>query len=312
MSACQSQTTTLARVDRSFDKLIVGAGFGGSVLAERFARQPGKRVLLVDQRPHIGGDAHERFDDAGILIHPHSPHIVHTNSSDVFDYLSQFTAWRSYQHRVRASVDGQLLPKFINLDTVNRLYGLSLTSSKVEAFFASVVEKVDLLRTSKDVVVARVGRDLYDKFLRGHTRKAVGAGPVDAFFDCRYGRLPYRSLAFEHVTLQQAQAQPVGTVNHPNDHAYTRFSEFKHLTRQEHPSTFLVHEYPQAQGEPFYPLPRPENAALYKRCETEAEQLSDVTFVGRLDNYWHHNRDQVVGQALLAHKRMTAVGATES
>ena len=171
MFAYQSQTTTLARVDRSFDKLIVGAEFGGSVLAERLATQSGKRVLMVDQRPHIGGDACERFDDASILIHPHSPHIVHTHSSDVFDYLSQFTAWRSYQHRVLASVDGQLLPKLINLDTVNRLNGRPLTSSEIEAFVASVSEKVDMVRTSEGVVAARVGRDRYNKPLRGHTRK---------------------------------------------------------------------------------------------------------------------------------------------
>ena len=142
-------------VSAGFDYLIVGAGFAGSVLAERLAND-GKRVLIVDRRPHIGGNAYDRYDDAGILIHPYGPHIFHTNSKDVFDYLSRFTAWRPYEHRVLASVDGQLLPIPINLDTVNRLYGLNLTAFQLEDFFASVAEPVEKVRTSEDVVVGGV------------------------------------------------------------------------------------------------------------------------------------------------------------
>ena len=123
-----------------FDYLIVGAGFAGSVLAERLARGSGKRVLLIDKRNHIGGNAYDCHDAAGLLIHKYGPHIFHTNSREVFDYLSQFTAWRHYQHRVLASVDGQLVPIPINLDTINRLYGLRLSSSEVEAFLAAQAE----------------------------------------------------------------------------------------------------------------------------------------------------------------------------
>jgi UDP-galactopyranose mutase len=359
-----------------YDTLVVGAGFAGSVLAERLATVRGQRVLVVDKRPHIGGNAFDRYDDAGVLIHPYGPHIFHTNSAEVFDYLSNFTEWRPYQHRVLASVDGQMLPIPINLDTVNRLYGLSLTSFELEGFFSSVAETCETVRTSEDVVVSKVGRDLYNKFFRGYTRKQWGldpseldasvtarvptrtnrddryfadtyqampkhgytrmfermlrhpnihvmlntdyrdvvnlvgwkhmvySGPVDEFFDHRHGKLPYRSLQFEHVTLQQEQAQPVGTVNFPNDYGYTRVSEFKHLTGQRHGCTSLVYEYPSAEGDPYYPVPRPENATLYKRYEAEAEQLSDVTFVGRLANYKYYNMDQVVGQALALFKRM--------
>jgi UDP-galactopyranose mutase len=359
-----------------YDTLVVGAGFAGSVLAERLATVRGQRVLVVDKRPHIGGNAFDRYDDAGVLIHPYGPHIFHTNSAEVFDYLSNFTEWRPYQHRVLASVDGQMLPIPINLDTVNRLYGLSLTSFELEGFFSSVAEPCETVRTSEDVVVSKVGRDLYNKFFRGYTRKQWGldpseldasvtarvptrtnrddryfadtyqampkhgytrmfermlrhpnihvmlntdyrdvvnlvgwkhmvySGPVDEFFDHRHGKLPYRSLQFEHVTLQQEQAQPVGTVNFPNDYGYTRVSEFKHLTGQRHGCTSLVYEYPSAEGDPYYPVPRPENATLYKRYEAEAEQLSDVTFVGRLANYKYYNMDQVVGQALALFKRM--------
>lgn len=361
---------------RGFDYLVVGAGFAGCVLAERLASQLDQRVLVVDKRPHIGGNAYDRHDDAGVLVHPYGPHIFHTNSAEIFEYLSRFTEWRPYQHRVLASVDGQLLPIPINLDTVNRLYGLRLTAFEMQAFLASVAQPCERIETAEDMVVSRVGRDLYEKFFRGYTRKQWGldpreldasvtarvptrtnrddryfedrfqamprhgytrlfermlahpnikillatdyrevvdfipwrhmvyTGPVDAFFDYRYGRLPYRSLAFQHVTLPLAQHQPVGTVNHPNDYAYTRVTEFKHLTGQRHEATSLVYEYPQAEGDPYYPVPRPENAALYRRYEADAEARPDVTFVGRLATYRYYNMDQVVGQALAAFKRL--------
>ncbi len=359
-----------------FDYLIVGAGFAGSVLAERLASELNQRVLIVDKRPHIGGNAYDRYDDAGILIHPYGPHIFHTNSADIFDYLSRFTQWRPYQHRVLASVDGQEVPIPINLDTVNKLYGLNLTAFELEKFFESVAEKKEAVKTSEDVVVSKVGRDLYNKFFRGYTRKQWGmdpseldasvtarvptrtnrddryfadtfqamplhgytrmfekmldhpnikvmlntdyreivelvpwkhmvyTGPIDAFFHHKHGKLPYRSLEFKHQTFAQEQFQPVGTVNYPNDYGYTRISEFKHITGQQHPCTSVVYEFPRAEGDPYYPVPRPENAELYRKYEAEAEQLENVTFVGRLATYKYYNMDQVVGQALATFKRL--------
>jgi UDP-galactopyranose mutase len=359
-----------------FDYLIVGAGFAGSVLAERLARDAGKRVLLCDKRPHIGGNAYDCYDEAGLLVHRYGPHIFHTNSREVFEYLSAFTAWRPYEHRVLASVDGQLLPIPINLDTVNRLYGLQLTAFQLEDFFRSVAERVPEVRTSEDVVVSRVGRDLYEKFFRGYTRKQWGldpaeldasvtariptrtsrdsryftdtyqamplhgytrmfermlahpsiklmlntdyreihqaisfremiyTGPIDAYFDCCFGKLPYRSLDFQHVTLTQAQFQSVGTVNYPNEFAYTRVTEFKHLTGQEHPRTSVVYEHPRAEGDPYYPIPRPENTALYRKYQALAEQTRNVHFVGRLATYKYYNMDQVVAQALTLYKKL--------
>jgi UDP-galactopyranose mutase len=364
-----------------FDYLIVGAGFAGSVLAERLATVLGQRVLIVDKRPHIGGNAYDRYDDAGVLVHPYGPHIFHTNSEDIFEYLSKFTEWRQYQHRVLASVDGQLVPMPINLDTINKLYGLNLTSFEVEKFLESVAEKKEEIKTSEDVVVSKVGRELYNKFFRGYTRKQWGldpseldasvtarvptrtnrddryfadkfqamprhgytrmfermlshpnikvllncdyrdivdvvpwrhmvyTGPVDAFFDYKYGKLPYRSLRFEHVNVPREQFQQVGTVNYPNDYGYTRISEFKHITGQEHPTTSVVYEYPCAEGDPYYPVPRPENAELYRKYEAEAEVTPNVTFVGRLATYRYYNMDQVVGQALAAFKRLQAAHA---
>src|SRR3712207_3229338 len=162
-----------------FDFLIVGAGFAGSVIAERLASQEEAKVLVVERRSHIGGNAFDYFDEAGILLHKYGPHIFHCNSRQIYDYLSQFTPWRQYQHRVLANVDGQLLPNPINLDTVNRLYGLQLTSFQVEEFLASVAEPRERIETAEDAVVSKVGRDLYQKFFRGYTRKQWGLDPSE-------------------------------------------------------------------------------------------------------------------------------------
>jgi UDP-galactopyranose mutase len=142
----------------------------------------------------------------------------------------------------------------------------------------------------------------------------IYSGPIDAYFDYKYGKLPYRSLRFEHVNVPQEQFQPVGTVNYPNDYGYTRISEFKHITGQKHPSTSVVYEYPCAEGDPYYPVPQPQNAELYKRYEAEAESTPNVTFVGRLATYRYYNMDQVVGQALATFKRLhqAASESTES
>ena len=149
-----------------FDYLIVGAGFAGSVLAERLATRSNKKVLIIDKRSHIAGNAYDHYNEDGILVHKYGPHIFHTNSRDVFDYLGHFTDWRPYEHRVLASVDGQFVPRPINLDTINKLYGLNLTSFELDEFFASVAEDVPVVRTSEDVVVSKVGRELYNKFFK--------------------------------------------------------------------------------------------------------------------------------------------------
>src|SRR5215208_6063779 len=366
-----------------FDYLIVGAGFAGSVLAERLAAGSNKKGLLCDKRPHIGGNAYDHYNDAGILVHKYGPHIFHTNSREVFEYLSRFTEWRPYQHRVRASVDGQIVPMPINLDTINSLYGLNLTSFEVEEFFKSVAEPVEQIRTSEDVVVSKVGRELYEKFFRNYTRKQWGldpseldasvtsrvptrtnrddryftdtyqamplhgytrlfenmldhpnikimlnadyrevrkfvphreviyTGPVDEYFDYRYGSLPYRSLQFKHETINTAVYQPAPVVNYPNEHLYTRITEFKYLTGQEHDKTSIVYEFPRAEGDPYYPIPRPENAELYKKYQQLAAATKGVHFVGRLATYKYYNMDQVVAQALTLFARIAGARGTE-
>lgn len=360
-----------------FDYLIVGAGFAGSVLAERLASQANKKVLIIDKRNHIGGNAYDCYNDDGILIHKYGPHIFHTNSERVWDYLSDFTQWRPYEHRVLAQVDGKLLPIPINRTTVNELYDLNLlTEEECQKFFDSLAEPVEQCRTSEDVVVSKVGRELYEKFFRGYTRKQWGidpseldaqvtariptrtntddryftdsfqamplhgytrmfekmldhpnikimlstdyrdvlgvipyremifTGPVDQYFNYCYGKLPYRSLEFKHETLDQEQALPVAVVNYPQDHDYTRITEFKQLTGQVHPKTGVVYEFPKAEGDPYYPIPKPECTELYKKYQALAEQTPGVHFVGRLATYKYYNMDQVVAQALATFEKI--------
>jgi UDP-galactopyranose mutase len=361
---------------QTYDYLIVGAGFAGSVLAERLARGSGQSVLICDRRGHIGGNAYDHTDDAGLLVHKYGPHIFHTNSREIFEYLSRFTAWRAYEHRVRASVDGKLFPVPINLDTINGVYDRNLSEAKAGEFLKTLAEPCATLRTSEDVVVSQVGRALYEKFFRGYTRKQWGVdpsdldaqvtaripvrtnrddryftdefqwmprhgytsmfenmldhskidillnadyrdvkkqvqyreliytGPIDEYFELRYGKLPYRSLEFKHTTLDQEWFQPVAVVNYPNEFEFTRITEFKHLTGQQHARTSVVHEYPLAEGDPYYPIPRPANAAIYARYRALAQNSPGVHFVGRLATYRYYNMDQVVGQALTLYKKL--------
>ena len=359
-----------------FDWLIVGAGFAGATLAERLATQRGDRVLVIDKRPHIGGNAYDRHNDDGVLIHQYGPHIFHTNSEMIFKHLSQFTEWRPYEHRVLGRVDDMLVPIPINLDTVNKLYNLELSSDELEGWFASRAETVGEIKTSEDVVVSVVGRELYEKFFQGYTRKQWGmdpseldksvtarvptrtnrddryftdeyqfmpkhgytrmfekmlkhpnikvmtqtdfrevrdeiaykrlifTGPIDEYFDFRYGKLPYRSLQFRHETLDQEQFLPTGTVNYPQTEDYTRISEYKHMTGQVHPKTTVTYEYPSAVGDPYYPIPKAENAELFKKYERLAMNTPNVWFVGRLATYRYYNMDQVTGQALATFRRI--------
>src|SRR3982750_4190344 len=190
-----------------FDFLIVGAGFAGCVLAERLATDSGKQVLLIDRRPHIGGNAYDHYNEAGILVHKYGPHIFHTNSRDVFDYLSRFTGWRSYEHRVLASVDGQLVPIPINLDTVNTLYGTKFSSFEMQRFLETAAETRESIQTSEDIILSKVGRELYEKFFRNYTRKQWGLDPseLDA---CVAGRVPTRTNRDDRYFTDTYQAMP--------------------------------------------------------------------------------------------------------
>jgi UDP-galactopyranose mutase len=370
----------MAASSSRYDYLIVGCGFAGSVLAERLATQHGARVLMIDKRDHVGGNAYDEKNADGILYHKYGPHIFHTNSDEIFAYLSRFTRWRPYEHKVLASVRDQLVPIPINRTTLNTLFGAGLrTDEEAARFLAARAEPVTDIKTSEDVVINAVGRELYELFFRGYTRKQWGldpseldkqvtsriptrtntddryfsdkhqampldgytamfrkmldhpnitialgtdfrdvrdeidaahiiyTGPVDEYFDWRFGKLPYRSLRFVHSTIDKEEFQPVAVVNYPSEEVpYTRISEYKHLTGQQHRQTSITLEYPSAEGDPYYPIPREENQALYKQYEALADATTGVTFVGRLATYRYYNMDQIVGQALATFRRLDA------
>jgi UDP-galactopyranose mutase len=356
--------------------LIAGAGFAGATVARTLA-DAGCEVRVLEKRPHVAGNAWDHLDAHGVLIHEYGPHIFHTNSKKVIEFLSRFTLWRFYEHRVLAQLKDKLLPIPINRTTINGLYGLDLDQAGVDAFFEKVREPRDPVKTSADVVIGSVGRELTDIFFRGYTRKQWGleledlaagvaariptrtddddryftdtyqlmpaegytamfermlkherievrlgeafvpsdahedfdriiyTGPIDAYFDCRLGELPYRSLRFEHEHLNVERFQPTGTVNYPVSEDFTRITEFKYLSGQEHEGTSIVREYPCADGEPYYPIPREANEALYKKYQALAETLAPrVTFLGRLAQYRYYNMDQVVAASLVAADRI--------
>ncbi|MEP7146970.1 MAG: UDP-galactopyranose mutase [bacterium] len=367
-----------------YDYIIVGAGFAGSVLAERLAGVLNKKVLIIDKRDHIGGNAYDHYNEDGILVHKYGPHIFHTNSVEVFKYLSNFTKWRNYEHKVLASVDGQLVPIPINRNTINRMYGMNLNSFEMETFLKSKAEPREEIITSEDFVISKIGKELYEKFFKGYTKKQwaldpselnasvaaripvryncddryfndkyqsmplfgytsmfrnmlshpninimlntdyksiqdfipykkmIYTGPVDEFFDYEYGPLPYRSIDFIFETHDTEKYQSTGTINYPNEHLYTRITEMKQLTGQAHSKTSIVYEIPTDNGDPYYPIPKPENYDLYKKYQKLTHKLSQkVYFTGRLATYKYYNMDQVVAQSLSLFKKIKEMEGTD-
>ncbi|KAF0152109.1 MAG: UDP-galactopyranose mutase [Ignavibacteria bacterium] len=355
-----------------YDYLIVGAGFAGAVMAERIASQLNKKVLIVEKRNHIGGNAYDEYDEHGILLHKYGPHIFHTNSKEVFDYLSQFTEWRFYEHKVLAKLENELYPIPINRTTVNKLYGLNLkTDEETQKYFDSVKEKRFPISNSEDIIVNQIGYDLFEKFFKhytikqwnlepkelspavcgripvrtnddcryfsdkyqlmpkdGYTKmfekmlsnsnievllntdyKSIGnnikfdkmiyTGPIDYFFDYKYGKLPYRSIRFEWETHETEIYQEVAQINHLNfEVSFTRVVEHKTLSGIENKFTTISKEYSLTEGEHYYPILTEDNRKLFLKYQIESEKNSKVVFCGRLAEYQYYNMDQVVVNTL--------------
>jgi UDP-galactopyranose mutase len=364
-----------------YDAIVVGAGFAGSIMAERLASQAGMDVLVIDRREHVAGNAFDEYNEHGVLVPRFGGHLFHTNAEKVVEYLSRFTGWRPYEHRVRAVINGRTLPLPLNRDTINGFFDISLeTESQVEAHLGTLTEQYERIDNSEQAVVSKVGRALYDAIFRCYTRKHWGldpsdldptvcgriplrlgtddryfgddfqamptegftamfdrmldhpnidlrlgtswqeiadeeqapllvwTGPVDEYFGHRFGPLPYRSLRFEHVTYPTPGGrflQPVGTINYPDEHVpFIRVEEFRHMYGQVHEYSTLAYNIPSAEGDPYYPIPRPANRELYARYKTLADETPGVVFVGRLARYQYLNMDQVTAQALATFSRL--------
>jgi UDP-galactopyranose mutase len=362
-----------------FDYLVVGAGFAGAVLAERLATQCGKRCLVVDKRDHIGGNAYDARDAAGILLHRYGPHYFRTNSDRIVEYLSQFTEWHPVEYKILSWANGRHWQFPINLNTFEQLLGRPSSSEEMEETLARWRVPIAEPKNSEEVIIAQVGYELYDLFFKNYTLKqwrrhpreldasvcgripirtnrddryltekfqalpkegytrmfermlnqagievllrtdyrevagAVGygrmiyTGPVDEYFDCCEGALPYRSLRFEPETVEREFYQPAMQVNYPNEEEFTRIVEIKHATGQRAPVTTIVREYPADYGpgqEAYYPIPAPDARALYERYAARAAAEKGVTFVGRLATYRYYNMDQVVGAALAEFEKL--------
>jgi UDP-galactopyranose mutase len=375
------------------DVLIVGAGFSGLVLAERLSSQLGKRCLVVEQRDHIGGNAWDEYDDAGVLVHSYGPHYFRTNAPRIKEYLSQFTEWHPVDYRILSHTDGRYWSFPINLQTFEQMLGRPSTTEEWEAYLAARRVAIATPANSEEVIISQVGWELYERFFKVYTQKQWGCapkdldasvcgripirtnrddrylsdqfqalpaggyhrmfrrmlaaspgvrvllrtnyreilphvrwehmiytGPIDEYFDCQLGALPYRSLRFERESFGPEQLkdrlamagkpgfwQPAMQVNYPNDADYTRIVEIKHATGQTCDNTTIVREYSQDYGvgkEAYYPIPAPAPRLLYEKYAEMAAALPQVSFVGRLATYQYYNMDQVVGMALKEFERI--------
>jgi len=378
-------------MENEFDCLVIGCGFAGAVMAREHAERGDKKVLIIDKRSHIGGNAYDSYNDDGILIHNYGPHIFHTQSSRVFEYLSRFTEWRDYSHEVLADIHGKLIPVPFNLNSLYLVFEQS-KAERLEQKLISVygTEKrvtISELRGQTDSELLELADFIYKNVFMYYTQKQWGIAPenidpsvtarvpilisydnryfqdkyqgipsdgytslfeklidhpnislqldtdsasvlkldgsrihfcgrpfygrviytgaIDELFDCRFGRLPYRTLDFLFETHEKTWYQSKGTVNYTVDQPYTRITEFKHLTGQIIPDkTTIMKEYPReytgaGKEIPYYAIINPKNEALYEKYKQIAEAIDDFYLLGRLAEYKYYNMDVIVERALL-------------
>ena len=363
----------------NYKYVIVGAGLAGLTMAERIANELNEKVLVVEKRNHIGGNVYDSYNEDGILIHNYGPHIFHTNDKGVYDYLSGFTKWNDFWHRVLTYVDGNLVPMPITVETINQLYHLNLDCSQVEEFLKKQAVEIKEIKTSKDVALSKVGQDIYEKIFESYTRKQWGIDPseldtsvisripirlnrdtryfadryqgmpshgytklcenmmankniklmlntdyrevmnditydtliytgaTDEFYDYKHGRLSYRSVNFVFETYDMEKFQEAPVVNYPNDYDYTRITEYKQLTWQQHRKTTISKEFPCSEGEPYYPFPTKDCKAQFALYEEEMKKETKVIFLGRLAEYRYYNMDGVVRRALDAFEQLIKI-----
>lgn len=361
------------------DWLIVGSGFSGCVLAERIAQVKNQNVLIVEKRNHIGGNCYDFYDSNHVLVHKYGPHIFHTMHKHVWDYLSRFTDWRLYFHRVLVVIDGKTVPVPFNINSLHALMPSSMANRLEEKLIARFGYGVKLpilkLREVDDKDLKFLADFIYTKIFEGyslkqwgqpleqmdpevtaripvfisrddhyfqdsyqgipvhgytslfkrmidhpkirvllntdyrdlgneiHYKRMIFTGPIDVFFDFQFEPLPYRSLHFEFKHEPTSVFQSVAQVNYPNEYAFTRITEFRHMTGQDCAGTTIAYEYPQpfvdGKNDAYYPVPKKENAKIFIRYQQAADELADkIVFAGRLADYRYYNMDQAVARAL--------------
>ena len=337
-------------------------------MARRIAEEKNQEVLVIEKRNYIGGYCNDYRAENGILIHRHGPHIFRTESEHVWKFLSRFTKWENYQHKVLTNVNGGYYPMPINLDTVNGFLGANYTSENVMEYFDTHRTHPETIGNVRDVIESQIGSEFYHAFFEKYTEKQWGtlpenlppeivaripirqnrddryfthkyqamprdgytqmianildhprihvllntdfrdmkddvcgayiyySGPVDEYYDFRYGKLPYRSVSFEFEILPCEFYQPTAVVNYPNNYDYTRITEFKHFYRVKTDYTVVAKEYPGSDGDPSYPIPTKANRELYD-CYASIPN-ENVTFIGRLGEYRYYSMDQIVQNIL--------------
>lgn len=361
--------------------LIVGAGISGCVAA-RLLAEKGYGVLMVDRRNHIGGNAYDARNAAGITIQMHGPHVFHARDGKVWNFLSRFTEWSPYQLRIQAYVEGRHVPVPINIDTINQLYGLSLNADTIGRFFELRRARHDSPKNFRDAVIGRIGPELYSLFFDNYTRKFWGIDPeklpvflagrqsarqnrdnryyldsyqgipeqgytamfmkmldhplieirlncpyrdlpddckrmptvytgcVDEYFGHRFGRLPYRSVRFVFKTYEYEWHQPEAVVHYPNDYDFVRATEFKHWTRERSKHTTVLYEYPDAEGDPYYPLPTLEAREAHQKYAEAAAALAGIYFIGPMGAYRNLDMNHSALMAMeLVEKRFPSIKA---
>lgn len=378
------------------DALIIGCGFAGATVANKLANQ-GKKVRVIEKRNHIGGNCYDCNDEYGILVHLYGPHIFHTNSDEVFEYLSQFTKWYDYSHEVVGNVYGKIIPIPFNLNTLNIVFGeekgndlkkklvdnygmnarvpiLELQKNEdegIKEIAEYVYENIFLKYTMKQwnqkpeevdksvtarvpVLVSYDNRYFQDKYqgmpLEGYTKifdnmldhpnitvelgkdakevisfdfdhykilvdgqvfdgEVVFTGAIDELFDCKLGRLPYRSLEFKFEHYDHEFYQSKGVVNYTVSEDYTRITEFKYLTGQTSDHTTIIKEYPKKYEDsssqvPYYAILSEDNKAIHNKYVELVKPFKNFHLLGRLAQYRYYNIDGIVLEALSLVKQL--------
>lgn len=373
-----------------YDYIIVGAGLAGCVLAERIANILNKKVLLIEKRDHVGGNCYDYCDKNGILVHKYGPHIFHTDMKHVWEYLSQFTEWFNYQHKVLGCINNKMVPLPFNLNSLHVLFPKDLADDLekklINEFGWNSKIPIMELNKVKDKDLRFLADFIYEKVFLNYTKKQWGMKPedldplvtgrvpiitskddnyfndryqglpkfgynkmfqnmlsnrkidvklridykeiisidynenrlmlfgddfegqliytgrIDEFFNYYLGELPYRSLNFVFENLNQNHYQNVGVVNYPNEHEFTRITEFKHLTGQISDSTTITKEYPRELINenciPYYPIPEKQGSDIYQKYKMRSIKFNNLILVGRLAEYKYYDMDQVVLKAL--------------